>query len=491
MQHLQTPPVAKKLFKTQLAKPWHYRRAGVYYLRIRPIGSPGTYTISLRTTERPKAMALSKQLQTTLRTFHLDNPDATWDQLRDHLREIAENILATPTEWERMDSMALVYSDVQDDLHRIAVTSALTFAQAQAITLGQQIMLAAQERVMGDPRQLVGLIGQMNGVQAAHAPGLVPPSLSVGPTSSISAKRPPRITFGELADLYMNEQEGSLREITLRGVRSGCKTIAEVLGQLDLQNHTRKDLLALRAALLEDRKPSTVNSLLTRLSTVLTWGVNNGYLEKAWDKKLKVTKGAESSREAFTPAQVAQLMAYANGLPVSSWERWAVSLGAITGARINEIRQLLKQDVRQVGDIWVIDINGEVEKDLKNKHSARLVPLIDGAYGFSLADFLSFVESMPDGAPLFKVSRTYAGQLLGVTIRKVLKFKAGGALTFHSFRHSLASLFKEHDVSLGLAQAILGHSAQSITFDHYGGGQRVGVEKLADALRGVLLSNSE
>jgi integrase len=431
-------------------------------------------------------MALSKQLQTTLRHFHLDNPDATWEQLRDHLRDIAEGILATPSEWERMDSMGLVYSDVQEDLYRIAVTSALTHAQAQAITLGQQIMMAAQERVMGDPRQLVSLIDRMNGLGGPNSPIVTGSPLSVSPpeelTARPSAKRQPAITFEELAGLYMKDQEGNLRDITIRGLRSACKIIAATLGQLDLRRHSRADLLKLREALLNGRKPSTVNSLLTRLSTVLAWGVNNGYLEKTFDKKLKITKGAESGREAFSQEQVTKLMAYANGLAVDSWERWALSLGAITGARLNEIRQLRKADVRQVGGIWVVDINADDDKDLKTRHSARLVPLIDGAYGFNLADFLCFTDSRPESGLLFDVTRSYAGQALGGAIRAVLKVAAGGALAFHSFRHSMASVLKEHEISLGLAQAILGHSSQSITFDHYGGGQRVGVGKLADAL---------
>ena len=479
----QAKPVSfdKGLLKTQLAKPWHYRRSGIYYMRIRPVGLSATYTISLRTTERPKAMALSKQLQTTLRRFHLDNPNATWEQLRDHLRDIAEGILATPTEWEHMDSMGLVYSDVQEDLYRIAVTSALTHAQAQAVTLGRQIMLAAQERVWGDPRQLVSLIDGLNGA--------APASLSVGPMVSqapqLAVPAQPPITFAYLAGLYMKEQEANLQPVTLQGVRSSCKTIADILGPLDLRQHTRADLLKLRSQLQENRRVTTVNGLLTRLSTVLAWGVNNGYLERTFDKKLKFTKGAESNREAFTDGQMAKLMGYANGLPDDSWERWMLGLGAITGARLNEIRQLRKIDVRQVGGTWVIDINADDDKELKNKNSKRLVPLIDGAYGFDLSAFVAFVNVGSDEGELFTTSRSYTGQALNSIIRSVLKTKAGGSLSFHSFRHTMASLLKEHEIPLGTAQAILGHSSQSITFDLYGGGQRVGVEKLANALRSV------
>ncbi len=100
--------------RTQMADPWHYRRNGVYYLRVRPKGAPGTCTVSLKTRERKYAMAASRQLQHHLRAFQLDNPEATWEQLRDHLRDLAEALLSASTEWDRVDEMSLVYSDVND-----------------------------------------------------------------------------------------------------------------------------------------------------------------------------------------------------------------------------------------------------------------------------------------------------------------------------------------------------------------------------------------
>jgi len=81
-------------------------------------------------------MKTSKLLQATLRRFHLDNPEATWDELREKLKEFAEDILATPTEWERLDDQALMYADWQSDLHAITRTEALTTAQTKAAILG-------------------------------------------------------------------------------------------------------------------------------------------------------------------------------------------------------------------------------------------------------------------------------------------------------------------------------------------------------------------
>lgn len=496
MRQRHEAATVRQLLETPLAKPWHYRRSGVYYLRVRPLGSVASCTVSLRTTDRPTAMTTSKQLQAALRVFHLDNPDSTWPELRDHLRSLAEDVLATPTEWELLDVMGLTYSDLNDDLRRIASTAALTVPQAKGVTLARQIMQAAERRLEGDPRQLVGLIEEIDDQESSDSLRASPVSLSVSPSQGQSHAAHQPLPFEDIAALYMAEQEGNVQASTMRDIRSSCSVLSVALGDLDMKVHTRSDLVTLKEALLEDRVPSTVNKLLTRLSTVLLWAVNTGHLERTYDKGLKITgKASQSKRKGFSPGQVKSIMAYANGLPAASWERWALSLGVITGPRIEELRQLTNRDVKQVGNTWVIDINEGNGKSLKNRHSVRVVPLVDGALGFDLEAFLGFVQSKThpgliesedtsESAPvrLFSVGTGQFSAVLNKALQSAVGYEAGGDLSFHSLRHSIASLLKAHGVLVVIAQAILGHSSQSITFDLYGGGQQVGVEKMREAL---------
>jgi hypothetical protein len=75
---------------TRLAKPYHYRRNGIYYLRLRETGSlTRTVSVSLKTTDRKVAMQASQHLAETIRAFHLDKPEATWHELREHLIWVA------------------------------------------------------------------------------------------------------------------------------------------------------------------------------------------------------------------------------------------------------------------------------------------------------------------------------------------------------------------------------------------------------------------
>lgn len=359
-------------FATVLAKPWHYRRHGRYYLRLRPRNQTrDLFTISLRTTDRTFAMELSKNILRALALFQLDKPEATWPELREQLTAIAVECL----EMGHGDGSIFVHSEAYQEMYnalrQASARETLTVEQHRALGFGKAILSAAHARLEGHSEALVGLIDQLHKDAALDSAGGASASLSVGPTQGQAA-----ITFSHLADLYMTEQASNVEASTMRDIRSTCAGLSQALGGLDIRRHTRDDLVRAKAVLLESKKPATVNKYLTRLSTVLSWAVNNGYIDRSFDKGLKLTKGADSSRGAFSQEQALALMKYANGLECGFWARWGLSLGVITGARIAEVRQLTKADVRQIGGVWAIDINKRNGKSLKNRHSARLVPVV-------------------------------------------------------------------------------------------------------------------
>jgi len=149
-----------------------------------------------------------------------------------------------------------------------------------------EIIEASQDRMKGRPGKLVEIVRDLKAEGCGTSVALSP-SLSVLPSQAL--------TFKALSGLYMAEQKDNVQASTMRDVKSSCAALVAVLGELDLKTHTRGDMVALKEKLLEDRKGSTVNKLLTRLSTVMGWAVNNGYLDKSFDKGLKLTKGTDSS----------------------------------------------------------------------------------------------------------------------------------------------------------------------------------------------------
>jgi integrase len=468
---------------TRLAKPYHYRRNGIYYLRLRETGSTSQATsISLKTTDRKAAMDASRRLAETIKSFHLDHPEATWEELREHLLWVAEGLLSCSHDVHSLRDWGDLYEDVRTNLTEIAATMPLSVDQHEHVTKAKDVMAAAQVRLQGDSLPLVKIIRDLEGSPEPalkHVSG-VPLSLSVKGAA---------MTFEALSALYLADRAQDQKASTLKETKVCHGTLAASLDGLDLRNHSREDLVALRDRLSEGRMPSTVNKLLVKLSAVLTWAKDNGHLVNTYDKKLKLTKGLESTRKAFSQAQVGKLMDYANNLPETSWKRWLLSLGIITGGRLNEISQLSIGDIQTPeSGVTVIHINEVGEgKSIKNKRSERLVPLTDGAYGFDLAAFLRYVEAckLSGSEALAQIGYKTAGEWANQqAIPAALGESFTAGLTFHSLRHSLASLMQVKGVPVVHAQAVMGHASGTITFDTYGSG--VPVEVIAEMLRGLL-----
>lgn len=467
------------LLQTALAKPYHYRRSGRYYLRLRPQGSTkGFFTLSLRTTDKATAMTISQEILQTLKDFQLDNPEATWDVLQDRLADIAEFSLTMAYGDSSLIAFEMIHDEQHVALREASAKLSLSVNQQRAITKALEILEAAQERLEGRPGKLVEIVRDLKG-ESCGTPTPPSSSLSVLPSE---ASKP--LTFKTLSVLYMEERKDHVEASTMRDVRSSCEAISAILGDLDLKTHTREHMKNLRDKLLEDRKPSTVKKILTRLSTVMDWAVNNDYITKALTDGLKPTKGTDSSREAFSQDQVKALMAHAKTLPVDSWQRWALSLGVIAGTRIEELRQLTKADVKRVGNVWVIDINRNDGKSAKTKNALRVVPLTDGAYGFDLKAFLEFVDSTD--SRLFKLGAGQFSAVLNGALRDVLNLNADRTQTFHSLRHSLAGALKAVATQVEINEAILGHASGSISNDLYGAGSSVEVGRMAEALKVAL-----
>lgn len=457
---------------------WMYRKGPYYYVRMRPKGlTKETVTISLRTSNRRYAMSQVRDLQRRMEDFHLDNPEAELPALREKLREFALETLGRSVGRDERGAAHNEYVDLIHDMGEISSTHGLTPEQLEAIMMVARIARAGISKLNGAPDELREIIKELTPDEPVATPAQ-PEREPLGEDAALP--------FSYLAGLYMAEQQGNVQASTLHEIKCSCNTIAKELtdangAELNLRGHTRDDMNALKARLLEGRKASTVNKLLTRMSTVMTWAVNNGYLERSFDKGLKITKGADSTRKPFAKAQVQKLMDHANKMPVSSWERWALTIGAITGARVGEIYQLTKDDVVRLDDEVVIDINMDDDKTLKNKHSRRTIPLIDGAYGFKLKDFMAFVDSCE--VRLFTAKPHYFNKPLNDTLRDILDLESGGDYSFHSLRHSMSTLMRSMGISSTIAGDILGHSTGTITFDLYGKENKVNVVKMAAAMR--------
>lgn len=215
-----------------------------------------TVSVSLKTTDRRWAMQASGRLTSSLQEFHLDRPDASWNDLREHLLKLVSSTLVSADDGHPLRHWEDMYSNV-------GVTPSPLFAP------------------------------YCEGISAA--------------TESV----PTPLTFDVLSQLYMADRGGDQKPTTLKETNLCHNVISEHLNGLDLKSHSRTDLVQFRERLSEGRMPSTVNKLIVELSAVFAWAVENGHLSKTY---VKLTNGVESTRKAFSQPQVRKLMDYAEAM---------------------------------------------------------------------------------------------------------------------------------------------------------------------------------
>ena len=375
------------------------------------------------------------------------------------------------------DAYGLVLSDVSENLAEIAETMPMSLTQAQAVLMAQRVLTAAPGRHSGDLRALVELLNGDLKCSIGNANQDVASDICEPVPASTCITADTKATFQSLYDAFKAERGGDLSANTLKNWESCTKTIAGHLKDADMAKHSRATFVGLRDALLADgRKPSSVNKIMTHASSVIGWAVATGLIERDYTKKLLISKGAESDRIAFNPNHLKALRDWAMGNLGEDWKASAIALGVATGARIGEVHQLTGSDIYKADGQWVMDINDKCGKTLKNSFSRRIVPLL----GIP-EDHLEKL-SQTQGR-LFTQSKSGFDQLSNQMIRDVLGTKTGEGLSFHSLRHSMASDLKAAGVSVGIVQAILGHSSGSLAFDVYAGNAAASRGLMVDALQ--------
>ncbi len=257
---------------------------------------------------------------------------------------------------------------------------------------------------------------------------------------------------------------------------------------------TKADCLAFKQKLLDDgRSQYNAWDKLGKLRTLLEWAAQNDKISEnpARDVRMRVTERGDK-REDWTVAELNRLLAgpvhAKREIPKTAMAGgeaayWLPLLAIFSGARREELGQLLVSDVRlehyyddcsKQHEAWFINItdNEDAGNRVKNYSSRRLVPLHPKLIELG---FVSYVQSLPDKQgqifPLLK--RTGAGlkltdkfgqwfttyrRSLGISDKKV----------FHGFRHT----WKTQAVDAGIAERVCrqfqGHEGKDVA-DKYGG----------------------
>lgn len=278
-------------------------------------------------------------------------------------------------------------------------------------------------------------------------------------------------------------------------------SLTKFLGHDDAHRITQSDLLRWRDALLaEGLSPKTVaDKYLAAVRAVLTWAVTNLRLPTNPMEKVRqrAPKKVKSREKGFTtPEALRILKASLNYKPaetsnpsnresahITAAKRWVPLLCAFTGARITELTQLRKQDVREEDGRWILRITPEAGSVKTSDY--RDVPLHRQVIELGFTDFVK----MADDGPLFhrgKTPETYLASARATSGRlstwlQERELIPGNVQPSHGWRHRFKTQGRELGMSDRVLDATQGHSGRKAA-DDYGDVTIAAKLRLIDAL---------
>ncbi|MDX2210781.1 MAG: DUF6538 domain-containing protein [Sphingopyxis sp.] len=216
----------------------------------------------------------------------------------------------------------------------------------------------------------------------------------------------------------------------------------------------------------------TINhSYLASVRVVLGWGADDGLIPSnpaAGVKPVQLPKVTELRSRVLEDDEAKVILSASlagkQGREADHFtdaKRWVPWLLCYSGARVNEVTQLRKEDVQITGGVPVMLITPDAGT-VKTKE-ARRVPLHSDLIA---QGFLAFVAASPDG-PLFydPAKRRKAGALNSQARKqgtKLAEWVRSLGVTVpqpnHAWRHRFVTLAQRHEMSERASMAIVGHS---------------------------------
>ncbi|MGL1154352.1 site-specific integrase [Vibrio parahaemolyticus] len=219
--------------------------------------------------------------------------------------------------------------------------------------------------------------------------------------------------------------------------------------------------------------PRTIKGIIQCMSTFCTWCVSHGYIKTNHFYKLPTLKPrSKDVRFDFNDEQLTSIFNmddYTNFKFKHSYYYWIPLLLRLTGARLNELCQLWREDIKLIDNIWclIIHENNDGQR-VKNMHSARIIPIHSALIE---RGFIEFVNSKSTDLLFNELKATngyYSHDVSKWFARRRASIGLGKGLDAHSFRHTFSAELKRKEVSKSIVEELLGHSHNSISFDLYG-----------------------
>jgi len=359
------------------------------------------------------------------------------------------------------------------------------------VSLKTSDLAIARERVKLESSQIDQMLAKASGRNPEQA--LVPRALPLFYTTAPATVE--SISFGELVERYEKLPERAnfgartklgytviFRMLTeLFGkdtpissiTRIDCRRVQEVFTYLPANSTKRFPNMSLVQIAAKARKDKlqpmnrvSANIYIMRMAAILGWAVQEGLIPNnpALGLLLPETELAREKRLPFTTDELKRIF---NNPEMQAHKAkgnaayWIPILALWTGARLNELCQLLTTDITELDGIACMMITGGDGKQLKTANSKRIIPLHPKLIE---AGFLEYMEGIrTSGATrLFsdlrvnckgsysdKFSKDFAYYLKKISVKSSKN-------CFHSFRHCFRDALRDAGIEREIVQALGG-----------------------------------
>lgn len=281
-------------------------------------------------------------------------------------------------------------------------------------------------------------------------------------------------------DWWRESQAAGLKVSTYESYRSTIAKLVAFLGHDDPAQVTPENVVAFKDFRLASVNPRTGKPIspksvkdndISGLKSVFSWAVTNRRMASnpAQGITIKLGKSVKLRSKGFTDEEAVALLRAAAALTPGrehpktfAAKRWASWLCAYSGARVGEMLQLRKEDLRREGDWWVLRVTPEAGTVKSNE--ARDVVLHPHLVELG---FPEFVAGCAPGHLFIAPDRN--GDVRG-SWRTMKNRVAEFARTVvsdpnvapnHGWRHRFKTVGMEAGIDLRIIDAIQGHSPRT------------------------------